>query len=186
MRTDYQALLKEEGVILKGHFLLTSGLHSDVYFEKFRLLENPGLLSKLLRDLLHKVNNVDWVVGPTLGGALIAVEAARILKCKAAYAEREGNRRILKRGFDIKKNEGIIVVDDVLTTGKSVKETLDLLKSFHISGIFVLIDRSGGSVDFGIPLVSLMQFKVKNYTPEECPMCKKGIPLVTRGGSKNI
>ncbi|MCD6399930.1 orotate phosphoribosyltransferase [candidate division WOR-3 bacterium] len=183
---DYQALLKERGVILKGHFLLTSGLHSDTYFEKFRLLENPGLLSRLLRDLLNDVNNADWVVGPTLGGALIAEEAARILKCKAAYAEREGNKRVFKRGFHIKKNENIIVVDDVLTTGKSIRETLDLLKGFHISGIFILIDRSGGSVDFDIPLVSLMSFNVKNYTPEECPMCKKGIPLIRKGGSKNI
>lgn len=182
----YQALLEEEGVILKGHFLLTSGLHSDTYFEKFRLLENPGLLNKLLTDLLHNVRSVDWVVGPTLGGALIAVEAAAILKCKAAYAEREGNKRVFKRGFDIKKKEDIIVVDDVLTTGKSIRETLDLLKGFHISGIFILIDRSGGSIDFGIPLVSLMRFNVKNYTPEECPMCKQGIPLVRRGGSKNI
>uniref|UniRef100_A0A7C4YGH6 Orotate phosphoribosyltransferase n=1 Tax=candidate division WOR-3 bacterium TaxID=2052148 RepID=A0A7C4YGH6_UNCW3 len=179
---DYLKFLEKEGVILKGHFLLTSGLHSDTYFEKFRLIEKPFLLSRLLKKLLEGLEDIDWVVGPVVGGAIIAFESARILKCRAAFSEKTENGMVLKRGFDIKEDEKIIVVDDVLTTGKSITGTLNALKGKNISGIYVLIDRSENNINLNYPLKSLIKYPVINYKPEDCPLCKKNIPLIRRGG----
>ncbi len=181
---DYQSILENEGVILKGHFLLTSGLHSDTYFEKFRLIEKPYLLSDLLKDLLKGLNDIKWVVGPVVGGAIIAFESARILGCKAAFSEKSENGMVLKRGFDIKDEDRIIVVDDVLTTGKSVKATIDSLKGKNIIGVYVLIDRSEGETGIQYPVKSIIKMPVQNFKPENCPLCKNNIPLVRRGGEK--
>lgn len=179
---DYQVILEKEGVILKGHFLLTSGLHSDTYFEKFRLIENPALLSELLKELLKKIDNIQWVVGPVVGGAIIAFEAGRILNSRAAFTEKTEEGMALKRGFNIKDDDNIIIVDDVLTTGKSIKGTIDALKGKNIKGIYVLIDRSEGNTGIKYPVSSIIKIPVQNYKPEECPLCKNNIPLVRRGG----
>lgn len=179
---EYQRILEEEGVILKGHFLLTSGLHSDTYFEKFRLIEKPILLSEILKDLLKDLKDIKWVIGPVFGGAIIAFESARILNCKAAFSEKSEGGMVLKRGFDIKDEDKIIVVDDVLTTGKSVKATLDSLKGKNIIGVYVLIDRSNSETGIKCPVKSIIKMPVQNFKPEECPLCKNNIPLVRRGG----
>ena len=181
---DFLKDLENRGAILKGHFLLTSGLHSNTYFEKFRILEDPSILVPIMDELLSDAPDVDWVIGPALGGAIMAIEGARILRAKAGYAEVLYGRRVLRRGFDIKNNDRIIVVDDVLTTGKSVRETLECLKDYNVLGVYVIIDRSEGDTGINIPLKSLLKIPVKNFTPEECPMCKAGIPLERRGGLK--
>ncbi|RKZ22008.1 orotate phosphoribosyltransferase [bacterium] len=183
---NYEELFEKLGVIKQGHFLLTSGLHSGTYFEKFRLLEHPRVVEGLVRDMLSPFLNekIDWVVGPTLGGALLAFEAGRQLGVPAAYAEREGEGRILKRGFEVRGR--VIVIDDVLTTGKSIKETLEMLENYPVEvvGVSVVVDRSEKEVSFGVPLHSLLRKPTANYKPEECPLCKKGIPLVKPGGGK--
>ncbi len=179
---DYLNILEKEGVILNGHFLLTSGLHSDIYFEKFRLIEKPRLLSEILKELFDGLNAIDWVVGPVVGGAIIAFEAARLMGCKAAFSEKTENGMILKRGFDIKDKERVIVVDDVLTTGKSIKGTLNALKGKNVLGVYVLIDRSEEDINIEYPIKSVIKIPVKNYKPEDCPLCKNNIPLVRRGG----
>ena len=181
---DFLKDLEDRGAILRGHFLLTSGLHSNTYFEKFRVLEDPSILVPIMEELLEDAPEVDWVIGPALGGAIMAVEGARIMNAKAGYAEQVEGRRVLRRGFDIRKEHRIVVVDDVLTTGKSIRETLSALEGYNVLGIYVMIDRSENGVDFGIPLKSLIKVPVKNYQPEECPMCRAGIPLERRGGLK--
>jgi len=187
---DLEAALRNRGAILKGHFLLSSGLHSDTYFEKFRILEDPAFLKTLVSYDLARLKTAEatLVVGPTLGGALVAYQVAQLLGLKAYYAERgtPGCPRVFRRGFRFSPQDRILVVDDVLTTGHSVQETLDAIQREGAEpvAIWVLIDRSGGRVDLGIPLWALYQTQVESYPPEDCPLCRAGIPLVEPGGQK--
>jgi orotate phosphoribosyltransferase len=130
---------------------------------------------------------VELVVGPTIGGVIIAYEVARHLKVRSIYAEPGDNGRIFKRGFSIKKGERVLIVDDILTTGGSAKEVVQLVEKHQgsIQGIGLLLDRSGGKVKFDYPLKVLATTDVTNYPPEECPLCKKGEPLV-KPGSRQI
>ena len=174
--------------LLKGHFLLSSGLHSDVYFEKFQVLQHPEYVEILCHKLasLFKDDNVEVVVGPTTGGIIIAYEVAKSLKTRSIFAEPGDEGRIFKRGFDIKKGERTLIVDDILTTGGSVKEVIGLVKKHegNIVGIGLLLDRSGGKTRFDYPLKALATTEVTNYHPEECPLCKRGEPLIKPGSRK--
>ncbi len=186
-----ETILKKTGAIKEGHFLLTSGLHSGVYFEKFRLLQHPEYTEKLCEPIanFYKNEDIDLVVGPTLGGVIIAYEVARLLGKPCAFAEKTQNGRNFLRDFDLPKSGNVLVVDDVLTTGGSIKEVLELVKKCGLTpiGIGVLIERSEKTPDFGnIPLFSVYRVEVKNYTKEECPLCKKGIPLVKPGGKSYV
>ncbi len=182
-------IFEKAGALLKGHFLLSSGLHSDLYFEKFQVLQHPEYVEILCKELasLFRDDTIEVVVGPTTGGIIIAYEVAKNLKTRSIFAESEGEGRIFKRGFGLKKGERALIVDDILTTGKSVKEVIDLVKKHdgEIIGIGVLLDRSGGKVDFGYPLRPLATTEVKNYSPDQCPLCGKGEPLV-KPGSREI
>jgi orotate phosphoribosyltransferase len=179
---------EKTGALLKGHFLLSSGLHSDLYFEKFQVLQHPEHVEILCKKLasLFKDDKIEVVVGPTTGGIIIAYEVAKNLKTRSIFAESEGERRIFKRGFTLKKGERVLIVDDILTTGKSLNEVIDLVKQNEgkIIGIGVLLDRSGRKVEFGYPLKALATTEVKNYSPDKCPLCKKGEPLVKPGSRK--
>lgn len=177
--------LERIGAVLHGHFLLTSGRHSDRYFEKFRLLEQPGMLQAYVGAMLARLpgHEVQAVVGPTLGGVLVAYEAARQLGVRALYAEREGTGRAFRRDSRLEPGTPVLVVDDVLTTGTSIREVLALLGHYRaqVRGIGVLIDRSETEPDFGVPLASALRLPAVSYAPEECPLCRQGIPLVKRG-----
>lgn len=177
--------LERIGAVLHGHFLLTSGRHSEVYFEKFRLLEQPRLLEEWVDAMLAKTpwRQVEVVVGPTLGGVLVACEAARQLGVRALYAERAGEERTFRRGSVLEPGTRVLVVDDVLTTGTSVREVLELLRQHQaqVVAIGVLIDRSEMPLDLGVPLASVLRLPAKTYSPEECPLCQRGIPLTKRG-----
>ncbi|MCK4223763.1 MAG: orotate phosphoribosyltransferase [candidate division Zixibacteria bacterium] len=181
-------IFKKSGALLKGHFLLSSGLHSDIYFEKFQVLQHPEYVEILCRKLasLFKDDNVEVVVGPTTGGVIIAYEVAKNLKTRSIFAETGDEGRIFKRGFDIKKGERTLIVDDILTTGGSIKEVIQLVKKHggNIVGIGLLLDRSGGKVKFDYPLKALATTEVTNYRPEECPMCKRSEPLIKPGSRK--
>jgi orotate phosphoribosyltransferase len=182
-------IFRKSGALLKGHFLLSSGLHSDIYFEKFQVLQHPEYVEILCRKLawLFKDNKVEVVVGPTTGGVIIAYEVAKNLGTRSIFAEAGDEGRIFKRGFNLKKGEKTLIVDDILTTGGSIKEVIQLVKKHEgdILGIGILLDRSGGKVQFNYPLKPLAVTEVQNYRQEECPMCKKGQPLIKPGSRKS-
>ena len=181
-------IFEKAGALLKGHFLLSSGLHSDTYFEKFQVLQYPHYVEILCRKMasLFKDDNVEVVVGPTTGGVIIAYEVAKSLKVRSIFAEPGDEGRIFKRGFSIRKGERALIVDDILTTGGSAREVVQLVEKYQgsIQGIGLLLDRSGGKVKFDYPLRVLATTQVTNYRPEECPMCIKGEPLVKPGSRK--
>lgn len=190
---SFLSTLEEVGALKSGHFLLASGRHSDRYVEKFDLLRRPTATEEACRSLIALLGDlaeVDLVVGPTTGGILLAFEFGRQLKLPTAYAERESdgsNYRVFKRGTVISPGARVLLVDDILTTGGSVRQTLDALAVWEteVKAVAVLVDRSGGSVDFGVPLVSLASLSIATWLPEDCPMCAKGVPLSKPGTTAN-
>jgi len=181
-------LFEESGALLRGHFKLTSGRHSDVYYEKFALLKNPAICTKICAEMAHhfKGKEVQTVVGPTLGGVIIAYEVARYLGVVAAFAEQGEKGRIFKRDFSLSKNEKVLIVDDVLTTGTSVNEVIDLVTQYNVEivGIGVVLDRSGGQTKFDYPFYAVSSIVAESWDPKDCPLCKKGQKLTQRGSRK--
>lgn len=191
MAVDLEQLFVDSGALKEGHFLLASGRHSDRYLEKFDLLRNPGATAEVLQPLAERLRdwNIDVIVGPTTGGILLAFELARQLGLPAAYAERSGeglSGREIKRGTVLPSGSNVFVIDDILTTGGSVAETLNALKRHPVTvvGIAVLADRSAGTVQFGeIPLVPLLSLRIDSWASEECPLCAAGVPLFKPGST---
>ncbi len=181
-------LFQQLGVVTHGHFVLSSGQHSDQYWEKFRLLEWPRVTEQLCREIAsrYRQSAISAVIGPTTGGALLAQELARQLgtRCLLAEPASKGGRE-LRRGFVLGPAERVLVVDDVLTTGLSLRETLSAIKPYQpdIAGIEVLIDRSGGEAiaQFNVPCHALLTVSARTYSPAACPMCAEGIPVVKPG-----
>jgi len=185
-----EEIFKKSGAILEGHFLLTSGLHSPIYWEKFRVLQFPGYTRQLCSLICDrfKGENIEVVAGPTTGGIILAYEVAGQLGVRGIFAEKEdADHRIFKRSFGIKPGERVLIVDDILTTGKSIHEVLSLVKEQggDVIGIGVLIDRSEQEHDFGVPLFSCLRSITPAYKPQNCPLCATGIPLVKPGSSQN-
>jgi len=184
---EIENLLLKHNVILKGHFLLSSGYHSNIYFEKYRILENPYLLSILVKNKISDLKNLgaECVAGPFSGGIIVAYEVARQLNVYACYGEKFGGKIVFRRGFDL-SGKKVLIVDDVLTTGISIKKTIEGVreKGGNPIGIFVLINRSpiGINLNFNIPLIFSYKKEIAIYKPEDCPLCKKGVPLEIRGG----
>ncbi|MBO8130322.1 MAG: orotate phosphoribosyltransferase [Candidatus Marinimicrobia bacterium] len=177
--------LLDTGAILKGHFLLTSGLHSDTYVEKFRILEYPKLTEKLCRSIAtyFESKKPHVVVGAATGGIIISHVVAKFLACRSIFAERVSDKLTFRRGFKINPRERVLIVDDILTTGSSLYELIDLVvkQDGVIVGIGVFIDRSMGNVKFSLPYFPLVKLNIPTYNPDDCPLCKKGIPLEIRG-----
>ncbi|MFH1452775.1 MAG: orotate phosphoribosyltransferase [Armatimonadota bacterium] len=181
-------IFKENSALLTGHFLLSSGLHSDTYFQCALLFEKPHtgeLLSKKLAELF-KDEKPDIVIGPAIGGIILAYETAKHLNAKAAFTERENGVMRLRRGFKILKDEKVLIVEDVLTTGKSTKEVIEVIKEAggRIIGIGSLINRSSRDLNLPVEPKSLLKIEVKNYDPSACPLCAEKIPLI-KPGSRN-
>ena len=188
MAGDTERVFQESGALLKGHFLLTSGLHSPVYWEKFRVLQFPSYTEQLCRMIADHFSHqkVQVVAGPTTGGIILAFEVARQLGVRGIFAEKEGEERSFRRGFTIDPGEQVLIVDDILTTGSSVREVIDAVKKSrgNIIGIGVLVDRSERAQDFGFPLFSCHCAATVTYRPEECPLCAARVPLVKPGSSQ--
>jgi len=181
-------IFQKSGALLKGHFLLTSGLHSPAYWEKFRILQFPGYTEQLCRMIADhfRRENVQVVAGPTTGGIILAFEVARQLGVRGIFAEKEDEERSFRRGFSIDPGERVLIVDDILTTGNSIHEVIAAVNKLDgsIVGIGVLVDRSGQAPDFGFPLFSCHRAATVTYRPEECPLCAAGVPLVKPGSSQ--
>ena len=182
---------EQAGAIQKGHFKLTSGVHSDTYIQCAQIMQHPEFMHNLCSELGKKFrgDDIDVIVGPAIGGIIMAHVMARVLGpwVRAIFTERENEKMTLRRSFEIKEGEKVLVVEDVTTTGSSVREVMDIVKlrQGKVVGVGVLIDRSGGKVDFGIKTEKLLTVDIKTYLPEECPLCKKGIPVV-KPGSRDL
>jgi len=181
-------IFKDSGAMLEGHFLLTSGRHSDRYLQCALVLQDPVTAEKLAGELAAKIpkDKIDLVIGPALGGVTLAYEMARQLKTLGLFAERENGVMTLRRGFVIPPGARVLVVEDVITTGGSVLEVIEVVKEKggQVIGIASLVDRSNGKADLGYPLYSLLPLEVVSYQPEECPLCKKGLAPVKPGSRK--
>ena len=187
MSNEIRKILDETSTVMEGHFLLTSGRHSPLYVEKFRLLQYPKHTEKLCAVVVNHFRSAgaQVVAGPTLGGVLLAYEVARQLGIRSIYAEREGEARVFRRGLNLAPGERVLVVDDILTTGGSVREVVDAVRAQGASpvGIGILVDRTVSPVTFDIPFFSCYQMTIPSYQPDACPQCKQGLPLAKPGGS---
>ena len=174
------------GAIMEGHFLLTSGLHSPMYVEKFNVLQHPESTEKLCKALAEQFMNekIQTVVGPMTGGILLAHEVGKALGTRAIFTERENGRMTFKRGFSLQPGERVLIVEDIVTTGGSVKEVIDVVRENGGVPVAVgmLVDRSGGKVNFeDVPYHALLHLDVVTYEPKACPLCEKGTPMTKRG-----
>lgn len=188
MGFNLERVLEESGALTEGHFLLSSGKHSDRYVEKFHLLRKPAILEQVCRAMIEKLGDVkiDVVAGPTTGGILIAAEIARQMGIRAAYAERaDGNglARAFRRVEYFEPGDRVMVVDDILTTGGSVRETILALTPHpvEVAAVMVMVDRSMGRTDLGTPYSALTEMNVPAWEPDLCPLCEQGIPVVKPG-----
>jgi orotate phosphoribosyltransferase len=182
-------VFKDSGAYLEGHFLLTSGKHSGHYVEKFQVLQYPDLTARLCRELAERFEEqkIQTVVGPATGGIILSQLVAGHIGARALFTERENGKMALRRGFQIQPGERVLVVEDIVTTGGSVREVLSLLEALGaaIVGVGLLVDRSGGTADFGLPTEALMKLSIPTYQPDDCPLCQRGVPLTQRG-SRNL
>ena len=178
-------LYEQAGGLLRGHFLLTSGSHSDVYLQSAKVLEDPARAEALCRELAKPFSGdrVEVVLAPAIGGILVAYEVARALGARALFAEREGGAMQLRRGFQIQPGERCLVVEDVITTGGSTREVIRVVEEAGgiLVGVGSLIDRSGGAVTFPVKKTALAALTVPTYKPEDCPLCKNGLPAIKPG-----
>ncbi|MBS4021198.1 MAG: orotate phosphoribosyltransferase [Dethiobacter sp.] len=182
-------ILKETEVLLEGHFLLTSGKHSDRYLQCARVLQYPHHAAVLCGALAEHFASAkpQLCIGPALGGVIIAYETARSLGVRGIFAERDKDGEMeLRRGFNVKPGERVLVLEDVVTTGGSVLEVVNLVKDMggEVVGVGSIVDRSGGMADFDVPFTSLIKLDAKAFDSADCPLCLQGIPAVKPGSRK--
>ena len=182
------AIFRETGALLEGHFLLTSGKHSNVYFQCAKVLQYPDYTKQICELIARQFESYEFetVVAPAMGGIIVGYEVARQLNKKFIFTERENKNMTLRRGFGLNENEKVLVCEDVITTGGSVYEVINIVKSHkaEVVGIGAIVDRSGGKVKFDSPLFTTLQINAKTYTPEDCILCRKNIPVVKPGSRK--
>ena len=183
-----EEMFRKSNAVLEGHFLLTSGRHSPVYWEKFRVMQYPDYVQQLcgmIADHFRK-DSIQLVAGPTTAGIILAFEVARQMGTRAIYAEKsDGKTFTFKRGAAINAGDRVLVVDDVLTTGGSIREVISAVQDRKgiVVGVGVLVDRTEQKLDFGAPLFGCLHAETTSYLPGKCPLCEAKIPLVKPGGS---
>lgn len=176
-------IFRESGALLEGHFIYTSGRHGRQFLQAARVLQYPNHTETLCRGMAERfqADAIDLVVGPATGGIILAYETARHLGCRAAFTEKDGpDAMALKRGFAVKPGTRVLVVEDIVTTGGSVIKTVDHLqkRGAHVVGVSVLIDRSAGEAAFACRFEPLAALALQSWSPEDCALCREGIPLV--------
>ena len=184
------ALFKDSDALLQGHFKLTSGKHTEWYFEKIRLIENPAALEKIIDLLVEKIRSekkeFEYVISPAYGAIAIGFLAALKLGKKFAFTQRAEERMSFRSGFTDLDGSRAVIVEDILTTGGSLNEVVECLRqrAVRLAGIYVLVDRTAGEVLIeGRPVGSLLAMKIQAFEPDACPLCKQGVPLIKPGAS---
>lgn len=184
---DIEQLLRESGAFLDGHFLLTSGMHSPHYYEKFRLLENPQYNEQVAQAIYEQFQDeeVDVVAGAAIGGIILAYEVARKFGVRCVFTERVDGNLTFRRGFEITPNENVLVVEDIVTTGGSVLELCEVIRQSGgaIQGIGIIVDRSNGKFKPDVDWHALYTADVQQHQPEDCPLCRNDVPMTVRGRS---
>lgn len=173
--------LKKTSAYQEGHYRLKSGLHTNRFLQCAYLTRFPGDTEALCRELanLCRDANADMVIGPALGGMILGYEVSRALGLPFVYTERKNGAMTLRRGFSIPKDAKVLVIEDVVTTGSSLREVMENVRAFGASVAMVasIADRSGGTVNFGVPFVSLLSYTQEQWTEDQCPLCKAGLPI---------
>jgi orotate phosphoribosyltransferase len=179
---------KATGALLEGHFVLSSGLHSPNYLQCALVLQYPSEAQEFGRAIAErfKDDSIELVAAPAIGGLVIGYEVARALNCRFIWTEREGGVMTLRRGFSVRPGERTLVVEDVVTTGGSTRETIDALKlsGANVVAAASIIDRSGGDADVGVPRIALVRLNVPSVDPAHCELCKQGVPAAKPGSRK--
>ncbi len=184
------ALFEKSGGVLKGHFLLTSGRHSDTYMQCALLFDDAKVSETLCAELADRVKEYkpDIVVSPAVGAIIMGYEVSRHLGLKNVFAERENGTFTLRRGFTLPERARVLITENVVTTGGSVFEVMEMLKNYgaEVVAVASMVDRSNGTVDFGVPFVTMLRADVKSYEADECPLCKAGMGAPVKPGSRNL
>ncbi|HCR43589.1 MAG TPA: orotate phosphoribosyltransferase [Ruminococcaceae bacterium] len=184
-------IFKEAGVLLEGHFKLTSGRHSNRYLQCAKIFRNTKYSEELCAALAAKFSGqgIQVVIGPAMGAVQMAYEVSRALKCENFFAERDENGKMsLRRGFSVSSGQKVLIVEDVVTTGGSVREVMDIVRQAGgvVVGVGSIVDRTGGRIDFGVPFCSVISLDVESWEPQDCPLCKAGAPAPVKPGSRKI
>jgi orotate phosphoribosyltransferase len=183
--TNIIEIFKKTGALFEGHFLLTSGLHSPLYFQCALVLQYPQHGEFLSKQIVHHFKNdkIDLVISPAIGGIVVGQEVGRQLGIRTIFTERTEGKMKLRRGFQLKRGEKVLICEDVITTGGSVFEVINIVKENGATpaGIGYIVDRSANKVEFGIKQFAVTRVTAQTYTPEQCPLCKDNIPLVKPG-----
>lgn len=181
-------IMESTGAVQKGHFVLSSGLHSDTYYQCAKVFEHPGLTEKLGDEITRfwEGHHIDVVVSPALGGIVLGFSVALSMGARFLFTERDNKKMSLRRGFEIKGNERLLVVEDVVTTGGSVREVIEIIreKNAHVVGLSCLLNRGDKKEIAGVQVHSLVSASDKTYKPEECPLEKQGLPVVSPGSRR--
>lgn len=185
--SEVLALFQGTGALLEGHFLLSSGLHSRQYLQCAAILQHPTLAARLCGTLARgfEADEVSAVAGPALGGILVAYELARVLGARALFAERVDGHLTWRRSFHVGPEDRVLVAEDIVTTGGSSQELMDLVQQSggQVVGVGAIVDRSGGAVEFPVKFHALLSLSLKTFTAGSCPLCKEGVPI-TKPGSR--
>jgi orotate phosphoribosyltransferase len=183
--TEILEIFRAHSALLEGHFVLSSGLHSDRYIQCAQVLQHPRMAEQLCSELAAKLRHLgaSVVAAPALGGVIVAHEVGRALGIRALFTERQDGVMTLRRGFGLAPGEPTLVVEDVITTGGSTRETMKCVEQAggKVVGVGALIDRSGGAADLGVPKATMVTLQVQNYNPADCPLCRSGIPAAKPG-----
>lgn len=188
MSNEVLELLESAEGVLRGHFCLTSGLHSDIYFQCAKLYQYPPIVEKIAKMIAEQLKDVefDTVVAPAIGAVIIGYETAKQTGKRNLFVERKDGVMQLRRGYSLKKGERVVIMEDVITTAKTIHETIDALKEFEveIAAVGCIVDRTCGRT--GLNIKSLLQIDPVTYDPENCPLCKEGLPLVKPGSRTTV
>lgn len=183
---DLERELRQRGALLDGHFRLSSGRHSDRFIQKFRILEDPKLLERITAQLaqLFRQSQPTIVLSAAVGGVVLGYEVARQLGLKGIFAEKEDGRAVLRRGFELRPDDRVLIVEDVLTTGRSVKELIEIVHSAEasVAGIAAIVRR--GEASFSAPASWLLDMPLQSYDPAECPQCRAGLAIADPGSRR--